>query len=402
MQGWTWIAVAAAATVPGLYIRFADVSVSSWVSALIFGLAIVGGAFLLSWASEVAELDIPHSLGIAVLAVIAVLPEYAIDVYLAWTAADIPENINLATANMTGANRLLIGIGWSFVVLLFWLRTGQRVLHISQSHSTEIVILILATVYSFSLFIKGSLHIVDTVVLGSLFGVYIWMSFKGERTEPKLVGPSAMIGTLPTAQRRIVIGALFLYSATVIVLSAEPFVEGLKDMGERFGLSEFLLIQWLAPLASETPEVLLAAIFVLKDRPADGLGILISSKVSQWTLLIATLPAAFSISSGEVASLTLDSRQAAEVFLTSAQSLFAVAILINLRVSYKEALALFVLFFSQLFIGLQVARLSFAALYLLLTLAIMLSSKERRASVPKRFASAIATFRSGTGSPRDN
>jgi cation:H+ antiporter len=365
----------------------------------VFGLAVVGGAFLLSWVAEVAELDIPHSLAISVLAIIAVLPEYAIDVYLAWSAADVPENVHLVTANMTGANRLLIGIGWSFVVLLFWLRTRQRVLQVPRSHSVDLVILALATAYSFSIFIKGYLHVVDTVVLGSLFGLYIWLNFKGKVEEPTLVGPSALIGALPVAQRRALVVLIFGYAAAVIVLSAEPFVESLKGIGEEVGLSEFLLIQWLAPLASETPEVLLAAIFVMRGRAGDGISILISAKVSQWTLLVATLPAAFSISSGALVSLPLDSRQTTEFFLTSAQSLFAVAILIDLRISYKEAGVLFVLFISQLAFGLQVARLSFAFLYLLLTLIILLSSRERLTSVPRLFASAIDTIRSGPAPP---
>ena len=51
--------------------------------ALIFGLAIVGAAFLLSWAAEVAQLDISAGLAIAVLAFIAVLPEYAVDLVFA-------------------------------------------------------------------------------------------------------------------------------------------------------------------------------------------------------------------------------------------------------------------------------------------------------------------------------
>ena len=105
------------------------------VAALLYGLAIVGSAFLLSWSLEVAEMDIPRALAISVLAVVAVLPEYAIDVYLAWSAAYIPENVNLATANMTGANRLLIGIGWSLVVLLYWFKTRKRNLSIGGAAS---------------------------------------------------------------------------------------------------------------------------------------------------------------------------------------------------------------------------------------------------------------------------
>ena len=56
------------------------------VAAAVFGLGIVAGAFLLSWAAEVAELDVSASLAIAVLALIAILPEYAIEAVLAWDA----------------------------------------------------------------------------------------------------------------------------------------------------------------------------------------------------------------------------------------------------------------------------------------------------------------------------
>ena len=52
--------------------------------------AVIGAAFLLSWAAEVAQHDIPRSLALTILALIAVLPEYAVDMYLAWRAAEEP------------------------------------------------------------------------------------------------------------------------------------------------------------------------------------------------------------------------------------------------------------------------------------------------------------------------
>ena len=103
------------------------------LEALLFGLAIVGAAFLLSWAAEVAQLDISAGLAIALLALIAVLPEYAVDFVFAWKAGKsfarparracrsdggTESPCSLALANMTGANRLLIGIGWSMVVFV--------------------------------------------------------------------------------------------------------------------------------------------------------------------------------------------------------------------------------------------------------------------------------------------
>ena len=120
------VGLALLAAAPALWLTFGGMHASHPISALLFGLAIVGAAFLLSWAAEVAQLDISAGLALAVLALIAVLPEYAVDFVFAWkggqsVAAYGPScpasepgaasPCSLALANMTGANRLLIGIG---------------------------------------------------------------------------------------------------------------------------------------------------------------------------------------------------------------------------------------------------------------------------------------------------
>ena len=73
------LAAAALATVPAFLLRFAGLDTSHALEAALFGLAIVGAAFVLSWAAEAAQLDISAGLAIAILALIAVLPEYAVD-----------------------------------------------------------------------------------------------------------------------------------------------------------------------------------------------------------------------------------------------------------------------------------------------------------------------------------
>src|SRR5262245_11099407 len=57
---------------------------------LLPGLSVFGAAFLLSWAAEIAQLDIPQALSLAFVALVAVLPEYAVDMYFAWTAGKNP------------------------------------------------------------------------------------------------------------------------------------------------------------------------------------------------------------------------------------------------------------------------------------------------------------------------
>ena len=60
-------------------------------------------------------------------------------------------------------------------------------------------------------------------------------------------------------------------------------------------------MQWLAPLASEAPELLVAGLYAWRLNTNAGLGTLVSSKVNQWTLLVGTLPIAFAFASGSCA-----------------------------------------------------------------------------------------------------
>jgi cation:H+ antiporter len=106
-------------------------------------------------------------------------------------------------------------------------------------------------------------------------------------------------------------------------------------------------VQWLAPLASEAPEFLIAGILAYRLRASAAMRLLLSSKVNQWTLLIGGLGVAFALSSGGLVGLELDARQKEELWLTAAQSLFATAVLTSLSFSGREALLLFGLFAFQ-------------------------------------------------------
>ena len=64
------------------------------------------------------------------------------------------------------------------------------------------------------------------------------------------------------------------------------------------------------------------------------------------------------------------------MFLTAAQSLFAVAVLLNLRFGVREALLIFVLFAIQLAIPIDEVRVAFGFMYILLAIGWIL--RERR------------------------
>jgi cation:H+ antiporter len=312
------IGLAIGATVPGLLMRILDIESAHLLEAMFFGLAIVGAAFILSWAAEVAQLDISAGLAIALLAFIAVLPEYAVDMVFAFKGGNAVEAYgqschppgasgedacSLALANMTGANRLLIGIGWSMVVFIAVYRSrkvppAMNEVRLERSHSVEVSFLALATVYSLTLPLKSSITIVDSIILVGIFVAYTVRIARAPAEEPHLVGPARLIGQFRTRRRRIAVVSMFVFSACVILLSAETFAEALVATGQEFGISEFLLVQWLAPLASEAPELLIAGLYAWRLSTNAALGTLVSSKVNQWTLLVGTLPIVFSIGLG--------------------------------------------------------------------------------------------------------
>jgi cation:H+ antiporter len=371
------VGLALLSAVPALWIRGAEPALSHAFEAVLFGLAIVGAAFLLSWAAEVAQLDISAGLAIAGLALIAVLPEYAVDFVFAWQGgaavqahgaacpsgeAGVASPCSLALANMTGANRLLIGLGWTSVVFIAWYRTRRlrrappkgttppppwAGVALDRTHTVELAFLTIATLYSLTLPLKSSITLIDSAVLLTLFVLYTLRLTKAPPEEPHLVGPALWLGSLSTVVRRITISVLAAWAAIVILLCAEPFAHALVETGHEHGLSEFFLVQWLAPLASEAPEFIIAGLFAWRLQTGFALGALVSSKVNQWTLLVGSLPIVFAISSMSRHGLPIAGTQAGELLLTGAQSLFAVAMLVNLRMSLAEAGWIFGLFAVQ-------------------------------------------------------
>jgi len=354
-----------------------------FLSTILSGLCIFASAFILSWSAELSQFYVSQSLAFILLALIAVLPEYTVDMYFAWTAAKKPEYVAFAAANMTGGNRLLIGLGWPLVVFFYFFKTGSKQILLDKTQKLEIKTLLLATIYSFIIPIKGNISLIDTIILISLFSWYFIQALKLGIKEPELEeGPVKILSQLPTRLRLILTIFFFAFAGYGIYISAEPFAEGLLGIGEKTGIDKFILVQWIAPLASEAPEIIVVLIFSLKLMPREGIRTLISSKINQWTLLIGMLPLIYSISSLKPSIMILDMRQIEEILLTAAQSLFALMIIYNLKFSLIEGIGLFSLFSTQLFFPSTTIRFFYSGLYIFLAFLIFYFHKKTDKELP--------------------
>ncbi|MUM16723.1 sodium:proton exchanger [Mycobacterium sp. CBMA271] len=388
------VLITSAFIVPALVTRIAGFHVNPVVALLIYGGAVVAASFLLAWAAEAAQIDVSGGLAIAVLALIAVLPEYAVDLYYAYISGRVPEYTQYAAANMTGSNRLLMGLGWPVVVLvaLAVMRkaTGQRtsMLPLARSNRVELGFLLIAGVVAFIIPASGRIHLVLGLSLLAWFGFYLYTISRGEAEEPDLVGTAAAIGQLPAQLRRSTVIAMFVLAASVILLCAEPFANNLVAAGAQLGIDQFLLVQWLAPLASEAPEFIIAIIFAARGKGTAAIATLISSKVNQWTLLIGSLPIAHLLGGGGY-SLVLDGRQIEEVLLTATQTMMGVALILALRFRRATAWALLALFAVQFPLTSTEGRLILCGIYAVLAVAgVIINRRHLAATITAPFRGA--------------
>ncbi|MBI4362334.1 MAG: sodium:calcium antiporter [Euryarchaeota archaeon] len=322
--------------------------------------AVIGSAFAIGWAAEVAQFILSQGFALAILAWLQVLPEFAVEGAIAWRAAHDPEAIHLVTANFTGANRILIGVGWPLIFFTAWAfarRRGEayREVSLRPDHSIEVVALLVPTLYFVAIYLKGTLTLVDTAILTGLYGFYLWLL---NRLPPEEESEKEHIGKIPREvlrrSRRVQVlfaVGVFLAGGIVLYYSAEPFLAAMLAIALSLGFSEFLFIQWFAPFLSEFPEKVTSFRWATSIRLAPmALMNMISSKVNQWTALVAMIPIVYVAGLGRIEDIPLGDihgLQRVEILLTIAQSIYAVALLLKMRFTRLDALLLFAFWLFQ-------------------------------------------------------
>jgi len=331
--------------------------------------AVLGSAMLIAWAAEAAQFLISQGLALAMLAWLQTLPEFAVEAVIAWQAGHTAGDpgvasavklhaTSLMTANLTGSLRLLVGLGWPMIYVTaatFYRRQTKKRLkeiRLEKEHAVEIVFLLVSIAYFGVIWLKGSLNLVDTVVLSLVYFVYLYFLKKippqGEEKIEDLDRIPRFILRQPRPVRNAIIGSMFAGGGLILYVAAHPFLESLKSLAVGLGISTFVFVQWVAPFLSEFPEKVSAFNWARRVTSAPmALMNMVSSNINQWTMLAAMLPIAYAFALGHAGTIEFDQHQELEILMTIGQSLLGALLLANMRFTWWEAALLFALWVTQ-------------------------------------------------------
>lgn len=370
-----------------------------WAVVVSTGLAIASAGFALAWGTESLQFIFSQALALAVLAFVNVLPEYSVEVVLAYRGATDSTLLHYATASMTGANRILLGLGWPVVYALNYLASRRSArdastLVLEGSQGVPIVFLGAATLYSFVIALRGTLGPVDAAALLGIFAVYVYTGSRMPARPQELVGdlegPSRAVSSMKGPLKGAAIAFFVGVGALAIALGSGPFVTSFLAIASALSLgagTQYLLIQWFTPLLTELPEAITVFYWAAKTGKGPmALSSLISSKLNQWTILIATVPLVYDVALGGFGSIHLTGLQTEEILLTAAQSLYGFVCLLDLKLGRFDAASILALFLAQLFV--PEVRYEVTALYLILA-GLELARSRGRTTVFRTFIAAF-------------
>jgi cation:H+ antiporter len=310
-------------------------------------------SLFIAWGAEAAQFFVAQGFALAILAWLQTLPEFATEAVLSWH-----QERRLLLANLTGALRLLVGLAWPMIYSTAAyshrraMGTPLRAIAIREHQSVEVVGLIIPLVYALFIWRKGSLNVYDAAVLIAIYAAYLFVLTKLPPEEHEGIDDLQRVPRAIAKSRRPVriaaIFACFLAGGILIYLTAEPFLGSLMSLATAIGIPTFVVIQWLAPVVSEFPELASTFYFARQSGKAPmALMNIVSSNINQWTLLTAMLPLVLSLGAGQISSIIFDAEQQSELLLTIAQALVGLVLLLKMKLTWWEALLLFALYAAQ-------------------------------------------------------
>ena len=337
---------------------------ASALSALWTFPSILLSAFLVAWGAEAAQFLISQGLALAILAWLQTLPEFAVEAVIAWEAGADLSRSHLAIANLTGAIRLLLGLGWPMIYYVFAFfgrkrgEPGLPAIKLQPEHAVEVVGLVPPLLYFSVILIKQTISWVDAVVLLALYVLYLWALLRNPPHDVEQLSDAPRVSQWAMRQRgwrqKAAIGGLLGAGGLLLYVTAHPFLESMLALAALFGVSQFVLVQWVAPFLSEFPEKVSAFLWARRVTHAPmALMNMVSSNINQWTVLAAMIPLVFGYShyhhTGVWADFHFDAEQRLEIILTLLQTALGMVVLANMEFDWFDATALFVLWAVQFF-----------------------------------------------------
>jgi len=370
--------------------------------------SILLSAFLVAWGAEAAQFMMSQGLALAILAWLQTLPEFAVEAVIAWDAGRNPERSHLAIANLTGAIRLLLGLGWPmiyFVFSYFGRRRGEQApaIKLNPEHATEIVGLLPPLLYFIVIVIKQSINWIDAVVLLSLYVAYLWALLRLPPHEVEQLAEAPKVSQWAYRQRgwrrQAAIGGLLAAGGFLLYVTAHPFLESMIALAAMLGVSQFVLVQWVAPFLSEFPEKVSAFLWARRVTHAPmALMNMVSSNINQWTVLAAMIPLVYGYShyhhTGTWAPFHFDAEQRLEIVLTLLQTALGIVVLANMEFDWFDASALFVLWLVQFLAPHLREEVSIAYALWIVILLVGFLVKGQMLLAPKHFWESIRKNRS--------
>jgi cation:H+ antiporter len=335
---------------------------ASAASALWTFPSILLSAFLVAWGAEAAQFLMSQGLALAILAWLQTLPEFAVEAVIAWEAGRDPERAHLAIANLTGAIRLLLGLGWPMIYFVCAYAGRHRgrgrlpAIRLDSEHAVEIIGLVPPLLYFGVILLKGAFGWMDAVALVALYLGYLWLLLRNPPHDAEQLSEAPRVSRwaygLSGWRRRAAIFGLFAGGGVLLYITAHPFLESMLAVAGLLGVSQFVLVQWVAPFLSEFPEKVSAFAWARRVTHAPmALMNLVSSNINQWTVLAAMIPLVYGYSHlhhhGVWSDFHFDAPQQLEIVLTLLQTALAMLLLANMEFDWQDASIIFVLWLAQ-------------------------------------------------------
>jgi cation:H+ antiporter len=323
---------------------------------------LLASAFLVTWGAEAAQALIGQGLALALLAWLQTLPELGVEAVIAWQAGENPARAPLAIANLTGAIRLLVGLGWPLIYVVYTVagrgrsRPSSSLLRLGRGQVPGVLGLVPALLYFAVILAKGTLTALDAGVLLACYAVFLALSARGRTPGGQTIGAMSVVSHWALAgrgwRRAGRVGGVCVAGATLLAATAHPFFRSMLATAAYLGLAPFLVVQWLAPVLTELPEMVSSVAWARRVTLAPmALQNLSSSAANQWTILTGMIPIIYGYAHwrryGTWVPFTFDQVQRVEVLLALLQTGVGVALVTAFELGPAAAAGLFVLWIVQ-------------------------------------------------------